>query len=160
VTYWEISTRNMLKSTYFSIEIERHCQEMPKFPGLDKFLDLDWNFWVPDMSRQNWKSSIEISQLLRWTFWQCQDRDSPLRPCGDKSRHQAFQVLEIGIGWSPLVAGLIWSALCGQSQDDLKNRSLGTIQIIRVNFLDSFRLPPPPCVNLCHFSTPPLINTC
>jgi hypothetical protein len=40
-TNWEISTRNIQKSTHFSIEIETNCREIMKFPGLDEFLDLD-----------------------------------------------------------------------------------------------------------------------
>jgi hypothetical protein len=41
---WEISTRNIQKSTYFSIEIETNCREMTKFPCLDKFLYLNRDF--------------------------------------------------------------------------------------------------------------------
>ncbi len=40
----EISTGNMQKSTNFSIEIGTICREMMKFPGIDKFLDLDRDF--------------------------------------------------------------------------------------------------------------------
>jgi hypothetical protein len=73
---WEISTRTMQKSTYFSIEIETNCQEMTKFPGLNEFLDLDRDFKVWTlMSRQNWEMliSVKISRLSRQTFWKCQD---------------------------------------------------------------------------------------
>ncbi len=62
-TFWEISTRNMKKSTYFLIEIETNCWETTKFPGLDRLLDLDRDFWAWTlMLRQNWDfSTVEMN---------------------------------------------------------------------------------------------------
>jgi hypothetical protein len=59
LTYWKILTRNMLKSTYFLIK--KNCLKLLKFPGLNKFLDLDRGFLVWTlMSRRDWEISIEI----------------------------------------------------------------------------------------------------
>jgi hypothetical protein len=47
-----------------------------KFLGIDELLDLNWDFWALTLiSRQNQEVSIsiEISWLLRQTFWKCQD---------------------------------------------------------------------------------------
>jgi hypothetical protein len=46
----------MLKSTYFLIKIETNCQEMPKFPGLDKLLDR--YFWVSAVEKSRSRSRL------------------------------------------------------------------------------------------------------
>ncbi len=76
LTYWEISTRNMQKYTYFLIEIKTKCCKMPNFPGLNKLLDLDRDFWVWTLiSRRNGEVLIltKISRLSRQNFWKCWD---------------------------------------------------------------------------------------
>ncbi len=119
-TNWEISVRNMQKSTYFSIEIETNCRGMTKFPGFDKLLDLDRDFWVwilmsrwnreilisikiSWLSRQTFLKMSRFSWLLRQTVWQCRDRDSQLRPRWDKSRPPS-----LGLSKSdPIMQGLL-----------------------------------------------------
>ena len=74
-----------------SIEIKTNCRDLPKISCLDRFLDLDQDFWDwKVVSRQNRDFSISIvetnflkvsrfSRLSRPALCQCRDRESRSR---------------------------------------------------------------------------------
>ncbi len=67
--------KKMQNYTNFSIKIETSSQKMPKFPGLNEFLDLHQNFLVWTlMMRQNWNwSRLIFFDSQDKFFWKCQD---------------------------------------------------------------------------------------
>jgi hypothetical protein len=94
---WQISTEKYDKIDQLSIEIKTNCRDLPKMSCLDRFLDLDQDFWDwKVVLRQNWDFLIlmetsfwelsRFSRLSRPTLCQCQDRESWSRHNWDKSR--------------------------------------------------------------------------
>jgi hypothetical protein len=91
LTNLEISIKKYNTIDLLSLKIQLNCQDLPKISCLDRFLDLDPDFWDwKVVSRQNWDFSISIetsflklsrfSRPSRLTFCQCRDRESRSRP--------------------------------------------------------------------------------
>ncbi len=58
------------------IKIETNCQDLPKISGLNRFLNLDQDFWdwkVVSRQNQDFLISIKTSWSSRKAFWNCQD---------------------------------------------------------------------------------------
>jgi hypothetical protein len=94
LTNWEIWIEKYDKIDQLSIEIETNCQDLPKMSCLERFLNLDRDFWDwkvvsrqnRDFSISNFLKMLRFSRLSRLTLCQCQDRDSQSRSGRDKSR--------------------------------------------------------------------------
>ena len=85
------------------IKIKTNCQDLPKISCLDRFLDLDRDFWDwKVVTSQNQDISIvetnflkvsRFSQLSRLTLCQSQDWNSRSRPRQDKLRPPGLNFL-------------------------------------------------------------------
>ncbi len=93
---WEILIEKNDKINSLLMEIETNCQDWPTISCLDRFLDLDQDFWDWSVvSRQNRDFSIvkikflKVSRFyrsLRQASWKCLYWDSWSRHDRDKSR--------------------------------------------------------------------------